>query len=291
MMRILCPTDFSPASQRALRYAIEQLGGGDVEVDVLHVDDVPRHRPFEPALESSLRVSWSERLDAVVRAHEGATRLTPATRRGHAAPEILAHAAERNVSMIVMATRSRSALERLFLGGVTRKVLRNAQVPVLTLDPDARVAQLRRVLCAVDLSPGSDAVLEEAVRVAQRVGARVHLLHVHWLASEAQLVDATGFLDTRALEDLRGVAKAELGALRDRHPSAVVADARIVEGLAHAEVARAVDALEADLLVIGSHGHGGVWRFMLGSVADRLVRISPVPVLTVRAAREDLDGG
>lgn len=289
MAIILCPTDFSPASERALQYAVDRFGADDVELRVLHVDDVPRRHGWEPSLERSLRQSWQERLDAMLTAHEGRARLTAATARGHAAEEILAHAEEIDASMIVMATRGRPALERLFLGAVTRKVVRGAHVPVLTLDPGARVGPVRRVLCPIDLSAPSAAVVAEAVRVAALWEARVHLLYVHGLPREGMFADGTGFVDPKLVEVLRQTVRRDLARFREQHGGASVVDARVVEGVPHVEILRAIDESEADLVVVGSHGHSGLMRWVLGSVAERLIRLAPVPVLTVRGGAPDAD--
>ena len=73
-----------------------------------------------------------------------------------------------------------------------------------------------------------------------------------------------------------------LAVVRSRLPAA---EAVLTNGPAAAEVVAVADRVKADLIVMGTHGRQGVGRMFLGSVAERVVRSSPVPVLTIRARK------
>jgi nucleotide-binding universal stress UspA family protein len=142
---------------------------------------------------------------------------------------------------------------------------------------------LREVLVAVDFSSGTDHVLTMAARVAAASGAGLHVLHV--AAPEPGFVgyDKPGGpqdRDRRA-DELRDEHQA-LRVLADAvEESGVTATPLLVKGATVEVILGEADRLGADLVVVGSHGHGAVHRFLVGSTADALVRQSEVPVLVV----------
>jgi nucleotide-binding universal stress UspA family protein len=80
-------------------------------------------------------------------------------------------------------------------------------------------------------------------------------------------------------------AVSKIEALAARHrPGDVRISTRVAEGRAKVEILRMIDEMHADLVVMGTHGRSGLSHVLLGSVAERVVRTSPVPVMTVRLA-------
>lgn len=145
------------------------------------------------------------------------------------------------------------------------------------------------LLVAVDFSGGTEHVMSVAARIARSTEATVHLLHV--AAGEPAFVgyDAPGGPEDR---DRRA------GELRDEHQAlSVLADALgdagvtvkplLVKGATADVILQEADRLGADLIVVGSHGHGAVHRFLVGSTADALVRRSDRPVLVVPVPSDD----
>ena len=131
-----------------------------------------------------------------------------------------------------------------------------------------------RVLVATDGSQGADAAFRRAIELAEAADATVHVLFV---------VDAT--VTDRAHEEF----------LRERGESitnewvveatrrGLAATAAVRTGLVHEEIVAYATDNAVDLVVVGTSGRGGIERHLLGSVADRVVRTSPVPVMTVPA--------
>ena len=145
---------------------------------------------------------------------------------------------------------------------------------------------LTRILVPVDFGPASQAALEYARGLAEPTGATIHLLHVvDDIAARfiefpyAQFGLAQETLQESAREQLAAVARrADVGATRLRTAVLVsTAPASAIAGYAADE--------HIDLIVMGTHGRAPVTRMFLGSVADRLVRTAPCPVLTVREAK------
>ncbi len=139
----------------------------------------------------------------------------------------------------------------------------------------------RRILVALDSDSSSSSALAYAASLAKELGAELLVLHV-WAAPAHTL-------GTRALisgEELLGSSLE--GAQRDlearlEQARAIVPGVRGVlrRGEAAAELLAEIAAAEPDLVVMGSHGRGGISRAVLGSVAAEIVRASPVPVLIV----------
>jgi nucleotide-binding universal stress UspA family protein len=134
---------------------------------------------------------------------------------------------------------------------------------------------IARILVAVDFSPGSQQALALAEEVARRFAAEVAVLHVDEALSVipgSDLAETRRVAAERALED----ATAEL------RRKDIRARPILRSGLAAIEIVEAANAEHADLLVLGTHGRTGLAHVLLGSVAERVVRTAPCPVLTVR---------
>ena len=147
-----------------------------------------------------------------------------------------------------------------------------------------RMSVFRTIVAAIDFSETSDDALRVACELAACHGSELHLLHVIPDArQQAWSVEAPG-LDFSALQQ-ESMADAErLLASRTLPVTTPVPRVvrRVVAGLPAArEIAQYAASHGADLIVVGTHGYGPVRRLVLGSVADRVIRLSPCPVLTV----------
>jgi nucleotide-binding universal stress UspA family protein len=141
---------------------------------------------------------------------------------------------------------------------------------------------VRHILVPTDFSDGSAEAFETAMALAQDTGAWLTLLHV-------QQSPRNGFPDVImpiAPEMLRHVEHSIaliLDQLCDRaRGRGISVDYRTAVGPVPAAICRAAEDLEVDLVVIGAHGRGGFGHAILGSVAEKVVRRAPCPVLTVR---------
>lgn len=141
----------------------------------------------------------------------------------------------------------------------------------------------KNILVATDFSEPSRSALEYGKALARSHGAVLHVLHVieripTYYGSEMGLAVANieQSIEDTAVRELDSAIGTDDVALTVRR-SAVRA-ANVVAGINDYAGAHAVD-----LIVVGTHGRGGVSRFLMGSVADRIVRSAPSPVLTVHA--------
>ena len=297
MQKILFPTDFSDCAQQAMNHAIflaEQYGA---ELHLLHA--VVLHDDLKDALQSFPEAEdMYARVERLARSR-AAELLAPhrsdtlvvheVQRRGVAAAEvILDYARQEAVDLVVMGTHGRRGLGRLFLGSVAEEVVRLAPCPVLTLrqQEDPRpVEMVQKILVPVDFSDHSLRAVEIAADLALLYGARLELLHVVQPPAYPELyypgqATATSVLDFPLLQRR---AKDSLDALIDKKGLKDRAESRVIEGYAGTEVPRHAEESKADLLVLSTQGLTGLKHLMLGSVAEKIVRICTCPVLTVKA--------
>jgi universal stress protein A len=142
---------------------------------------------------------------------------------------------------------------------------------------------LQRILVPVDFSRESAKAMRYAVTLARQFDASITLVHVVEPAyGPPELV---GGVAARRVSDRERLARAKskLGIMGQR----ILGPCRIVEtvirsGLAFFEITEAAKALASDLIVVGTHGYGGVTRSVMGSTAEKVIRHAPCPVLVVR---------
>jgi nucleotide-binding universal stress UspA family protein len=148
---------------------------------------------------------------------------------------------------------------------------------------------INRILCAIDFSEHSRRALDHAAAIARWYEASITALYVFSLAPMAAVGPGATVLDPIVLTD------ADLEQLRDdvrafagsEMATGVVLDAEVRQGFPAGEIDAYAREISADLIVLGTHGRSGVERLVLGSVAERVMRRAPCPVLTVPAGQPD----
>ena len=146
------------------------------------------------------------------------------------------------------------------------------------------MSAFRRILHSTDFSPASAPAFRRAVTLAKACRAPLVLVHVMTPPSPFIGEDAPPQTYAGLLLLARRSAKRRLAAMLGRaRGQGIRVQAVFVEGLPADEILRAARRARADLIVMGTHGRSGVSRLFMGSVAERVVRESRVPVLTVRA--------
>jgi nucleotide-binding universal stress UspA family protein len=144
----------------------------------------------------------------------------------------------------------------------------------------------KKILCPVDFSEGSKRALAKAEELARALGAEVELFHAYQLPVLA-LPDAPVTVSPAFITDLTDRAERALAQLLTGvREHGVPGSTHIAEGNpAEAIVARA-NEIGAHMIIMGTHGRGGFRHLLLGSIAERVVRMATVPVLTVHAAEQ-----
>jgi nucleotide-binding universal stress UspA family protein len=146
------------------------------------------------------------------------------------------------------------------------------------------MSRIRRILHPTDFSPASGAAFTKALEMAK--ANRAELLVVHVLTPAVPLM-ADGYLSPKMYEDIESAARAQAQTSLDRllaraKKARVRTKGMLAEGVPHERITRLARSKRADLIVMGTHGRTGLAKFILGSVAGRVVSAASCPVLTVR---------
>lgn len=151
------------------------------------------------------------------------------------------------------------------------------------MTPGSSTGGFARILVPTDFSSGSEQAWGVARRLAGPLGAEIVLIHV---LVETPLYSEGPFTMKHArdvFDAARRWALDMLGAWTAKATdSGLEARWVVATGVPHEEIVAAATRERADLIVLGTHGRGGLDRALLGSVADRVIRLAPCPVLTVR---------
>lgn len=146
----------------------------------------------------------------------------------------------------------------------------------------------RRILVPTDFSSASEEAWRTAGKLARGIGAELVLLHV---LVEAPLYSESPFAGPRVrevYESERTWAAKKLEQWADEaRATGLVVRVELRTGVPYQDIVTAAGDVRADLIVIGTRGRGGVERALLGSVADRVIRLAPCPVLSVRPAQPE----
>jgi nucleotide-binding universal stress UspA family protein len=278
--RILVPLDGSALSEAAVRLALlipSRL------VYLLHVeDDTPAVEHVISPSGREVRTRWlveeeQEHLQRAAAAFRDQGREVEVLRVGGDRAQRIAEAAV-DVDLIVMTTHARGPAGRAILGSVADRVAREAPAPTLLVRGDYALASppLTRIVVPLDGSPLAGKAESVAAELASALALRVHLVRVVEPSQE---------------ETSRAAAHADLDARVARlWEQDVVATSEVRAGPVVPELRAAIRP--RDLVVMTTHGRGGVRRLVLGSVAGALVRHADAPVLLLRAGMlASVDGG
>ena len=286
--RILVPTDFSDASDRALSFAKAIAGQFDAEIHLLHVrvvlDDPNVDSEILDEVERILTATESVTRQALEReGTDGRPRIHTHMKRGVIPAEVIIDAIEEFAcDLVIMGTHGRRGFKRLLTGSVAREVVHKSPVPVLTTraETDGQFPP-RRILIPVDFSKTCLGAVQWAGAVAPVLDAEITLLHViqPLVYPQCYLADATPDqlreeLVRRCQETLRKTAR--------EHLTDVKCEVVVIEGHVARNIARYALEHNQDMVVAATRGLSGVAHTLLGSVAERLVTCAQVPVLTVR---------
>lgn len=135
---------------------------------------------------------------------------------------------------------------------------------------------MNRILIAVDFSEHSLHALDFALALAQGMDAQLHLVHALHVPPEAGI---SGWWATLRAQAVRGLDEC----VERADAAGVKCETHLSNENPVAAILGLIDELDADLLVIGSRGRTGLPHVLLGSVAERAIRLAPCPVITVKA--------
>ncbi|ELZ65706.1 UspA domain-containing protein [Haloferax prahovense DSM 18310] len=296
--RLLFPTDGSDGADAVLDHVVDIAAAHDATLHLLHVaPPEPERRPnlrdegeSEGDEPDERRRTDGERFvsDAAARASQSDAAVVTSIERGEPYRVITEYAAEQDSDLVAMPTHGRTGLSRLLLGSTTERVVRRSDVPVLTVRPDAATDlayPYADVLTPTDGSACATAAVTFGSEVAAATDAALHAVSVVNVAAFG--ADIRGPLLIDELEERASDAVEQAGDVAAAAGVETVRESVGRDVSIHHGILAYIDEHDVDIVVMGTHGHTGFDRYMLGSVAEKLVRTSPVPVVTVREPRNE----
>lgn len=288
--RILFPTDFSEGAARAFPQAVALAEAHDAELHMLNVAGSPEEAETTLPVSAPTLHEWLGASSPELGPDLNALSIVQNQIDGDVpAEEITAYVEEQGMDLVVMGTHGRRWAQRMLLGSVTEEVVRNAACPVLTVQTDAEETpgrDVRRILVPVDFSDASETAVEHAAELAQTYEAQIELLHV---VEEVTYPSAYGVdpvymppqdMIPRVEESLGEIAQKKIG-----HEGVQIS---ATVGYAPYTILDHIDDNDIDRVVIATHGRTGFNRMILGSVAERVIRRSSVPVFVVKPEQKSL---
>ena len=300
---ILVPLDGSEFAEHALPAALSLARSRGAALHLVRVY-VPlagvygEHAlPYDEALDRELMKRAQDYLDGVVArlAAVAGIQSSSALLEGPVADTISRHAAAVGADLLVMTTQGRGPLARFWLGSVSDQLVRQADIPVLLVRPQAAAPDLSRepvfgrVLIPLDGSPLAERVLEPVFALDTARQREYTLLRV--VMPMAQLNYGSTVGTYKGLERLQELDQAEstraheyleqlAGRLRAR--SLTVSTRVIVNDWPATAILDDASVHGADLIALATHCRGRLKRMTLGSVADKVFRGADIAVLVYR---------
>lgn len=277
--RILIPLDGSALAESVLIQARRLLSPNDGELLLLRVVTLPPSNEADAG--EPLDHLWAratEHLQNVSgRLSSEGLRVRTRVVEGFPANQILEVAKKEKATLIAMSTHGRTGISRWVFGSVTEKVLRASPIPVLAIpsflgvggDAVPRRAEelpFRKILAPIAAEEMSLEVLPPLAEFARRFGSTVRLLHV---CDGPECAVPTHEMRV-AFERLRA--------------EGVPAEPLLQQGDAAVRILQTCREEGADLIAMTTHGRSGVSRWLMGSVAEKVLWASNVPLLVVRPA-------
>jgi nucleotide-binding universal stress UspA family protein len=284
---ILCPVDFSDFSANALRYALAISKENEAKLILYHVvPDMDRTTTYmelvyagDPPQELMKRAK-NEMDSFTSEILPAGLEIIKQVEFGPPVEKILDKIKKENVDLVVMGTHGKTGYERFFLGSVTGKILHKTMVPVLTVckpthhfihEKGPRAVEIRKILCALDLSRGDQLVGDLALELARLYQSELSLLHVATKKEGQDWFDRESF----AVRKMKYLVGPDQDWCKVRY--------LVENGRPGEEIMKAVERHGIDLLVMGHHTHLPVQEAVLGSVALKAIAGSTCPVLVLRS--------
>jgi nucleotide-binding universal stress UspA family protein len=302
---LLIPLDGSAFGEHALAVGLDLVRrtGGVVHLAHVHSPPLPPTYFGELVVYDS---QWEERIRAderdYLRAVAGRLRdvagvsIVSALLEGEVVPALSAYADRHDISLIVMTTHGRGGISRAWLGSTADGLLRHTHRPLILLRPGedgaARAvdASFRHILVPLDGSDLAEDIIEPALALGRIAGARFTLMRActqpHLVGRPFGATQA-GHLDAAELDRQRAQAQEYLDGLATQiRAGGVEVDTTVTAGeQAAPAILQVADSAGVGLVAMATHGRGGWSRLAVGSVADKVVRGSSVPVLLLRPER------
>jgi nucleotide-binding universal stress UspA family protein len=283
---LLLATDGSEFSEGAIREAIRLAKQCSSKLSVISVIETnPEYETIAPQLLEKAERSTREHLESIkARAEKEGVAVTTGILEGEDSYNYIAtEAAKSKTSMIIMGRRGRTGLKRLAMGSTTARVIGHAPCNVLVV-PRAAQVEFKDLVVATDGSKYSAAAASEAIGIAKRNNSKLTVISVvpAELATPTDIEIAMSDRELIAEKEMH-VAEANAKTVKEAaQKEGVNVQAFVMTGKPADAIIETAKEKHADLIVLGSHGRTGLEKLLMGSVAERVIVLSPCAVLVVK---------
>lgn len=280
MKTILVPTDFSTPAQWAFETAINIAKIIKGELVLLHVVEESGEQSFNVEAQVNDEDGWENKIftlklikrtkeqlnELVTKAEENGIQIKTALRVGNAFHGIRSMITEHRANLIIMGTTGHTKLEEMVIGSTAEKVIRYAKCPVLTVHQKPSAQKCQNIVYATNLS---DAELEfsEVIKQAQKLNDAV----IHVVRINTPVNFQPDHLSKRVMRTFVNKLRLENFTLNTYN------DVTEEDG-----IIRFAAEINADLIVMATHGRTGLAHVIVGSIAEDVSNHSTKPVLTFR---------
>ncbi|MEX2314983.1 MAG: universal stress protein [Thermomicrobiales bacterium] len=289
MNTVIVPLDGSDLSARALGLGEVFAQAMGARLALVHVLEEPIVFDLVPSLLIPDRMAAEAYLRRVATEVTSGAEVSTYVVRGNPVDALIALTRDEPESMLVMTTHGRSGLGRLMLGSVADKVVRESAVPVALVRGSGapRRRSLHSLLVPLDGSMFSEEALPFAVDLARRCDASLGLVNIcdpFWVSPHLTVVPEQADGREGRLADVDRQALASGRSYLERVAEGIRSQGISVRwevrfGKPADEIVRAAETTEADLIVMTTHGRGGVRRLAFGSVANEVLHRGTIPIL------------
>lgn len=294
---ILVPSDFSDTARQALAHAISLAHRYNAKITLLHVVTIFDDDPYNP---KQTFPDLDDYYDHIQRRAGEKIKSTISKKiienlqieymvlRGFSPyEEILSFAADNNVDLITMGTHGRNRLASFFLGSVAEKVVRHATCPVLTTKISSEkiksLPTYNRLLVPTDFSDQSRRALQFAASLLDGQQGNIDILHViedvihpaYYNSEKGSIFELVPDLKEKTKKSLQEITDELLP--KDKMGRVVVQEGKIAQ-----TITDYCDNEKIDMIVMGTHGMNFISQFLIGSVANRVLRNVACPVITIK---------
>lgn len=274
--KIIVPVDFSEHSEYALEAASILAKKHHSEILALHMlelsdslllkaDDVQNEKAL-----FYLKLAEKQFAEFLNKSYLQNVQVTPMVKHYKVFSEVSEVAKEHSADLIVMGSHGTSGLSELFVGSNTEKVVRNSDLPVLVVKKKPENLRFEKVVFACNFSKESLDAYKKVGAIFESEGSQVHYLHVN--------VPNDNFRSTTEIEtQVKEFLSAADGNTSNYDKVNFVADYTVENGVVN--FAKKVDA---DLIVVSTHGRTGIAHFFEGSISEDIANHASLPVMTFK---------
>ena len=277
MKKIIVPVDFSDISSHALDFAIDFNNIIKGEIILLHVLELPSYsfsvmgemdldRPDELLNAKFIEGAHNRLSEWSKRVTDAGQEVKIRMKHGHPYEKMAKEIVEEKADWIIIGSHGASGLSEIFLGSNAERVIRHSECPVITVKGPTKIADMKNIVFASDLSEDQNWVAYKAKDVQEMLGLNMHIVKVktpHNFLSENAVQD-----QLKAFASRNHFENSTLNSIEGDYPDEGIVDF--------------AEEVGAGLIVIGTHGKTGLAHIFGGSRAEDLANRSTIPVLTFK---------